>query len=257
MLNSLLLLGCAAGIMQPLPGAHRGLAPGQPENTLTAYNHAIDIGVAIIELDLRTTADGRIVVMHDDTVDRTTDGHGAVAALTFAQIERLDAGGKAGAAFAGQKVPTYEDVLDLAAARPVRLLLDIKDGQSIDLAKVVALAKARGVADRIVLGLRRLEDVPRARAIDPAITTLAFAGQRSEVDAYIASGVDIVRLWSDWVEAEPGLPAAVKARKRQVWILVGQHQPADDKGLAALHGRLVCAGGDAVITDWPALVIGR
>lgn len=253
-----LLLACAAlGGAGPLPGAHRGLAPGQPENTLTAFNHAIDMGVAIIELDLRSTADGAIVVMHDPTVDRTTDGSGALAGMSFEQVRRLDAGRKAGAAFAGERVPSYDEVLALAAARPVRLLLDIKDGRRMDLAEVIARAKARGVADRIVIGVRRLEDLRRVRAIDPVIATLAFAERRSDIDGFIDEGAGIIRLWSDWVAKEPGLSAHVRDRGKEAWILVGRSVPRDAPALTELHQRMRCAGAGAVISDWPGLLAGE
>jgi glycerophosphoryl diester phosphodiesterase len=251
------MLACAATGATPHVGAHRGLAPGQPENTLAAYNHAVDLGVDVIELDLRTTADGGIVAMHDETVDRTTDGSGMVSQLTLAQIEALDAGSKAGKAFAGQRVPTYDDVLVLAAARPVRFLLDIKDGASLDLASVIARAKAKGVADRIIVGVRRKADLRRVKAIDPAITTLAFAGSQAEIAGFVEGGVDIVRLWSDWIEADPALLAAVKAQAPRVWILVGRHEPHDKAALAALHQRLACAGADAIVTDWPGLLLAE
>ncbi|MYK99802.1 MAG: glycerophosphodiester phosphodiesterase, partial [Gemmatimonadetes bacterium] len=71
--------------------AHRGASGNSPENTLRAFEMALEIGVDEIELDLRSTRDGHLVVMHDDTVDRTTDGTGAIGDLTLAEIRALDA----------------------------------------------------------------------------------------------------------------------------------------------------------------------
>jgi glycerophosphoryl diester phosphodiesterase len=85
--------------------AHRGMVSGFPENTLAAFHQAMELGFTAIEIDLRATADGHIVVMHDDTVDRTTSGHGKVSELTLADIRSLDAGSHAGPQFAGHKVP--------------------------------------------------------------------------------------------------------------------------------------------------------
>jgi glycerophosphoryl diester phosphodiesterase len=175
--------------------------------------------------------------------------------MSLAQIAALDAGRKAGAKFAGQRVPTYDDVLALAAARPVRLLLDLKDGANLDLAGVIAKAKARGVADRIIVGVRRKADLRRAKAIDPAIKTLAFAGSQAEIGGFVDGGVDIVRLWSDWVEADATFLSQIAARGPKVWILVGRAEPRDKALLEALHRRLVCAGADAVITDWPGMLL--
>jgi glycerophosphoryl diester phosphodiesterase len=250
-----LIAACATAVAAPQVGAHRGLAPGQPENTMAAFDHAIDMGVDIIELDLRTTADGQIVIMHDPTVARTTDGSGPVSALTLAQIEALDAGANAGPTFKGQRVPTYDAVLDLAARRKVTLLLDIKDGASIDLPGVIAKAKARGVANRIVLGLRRKADLRTVKAIAPDIRTLAFAGSHKEIEELIAGGIDIVRLWSDWVEADPALVGHIRSEGKAPWILIGMTKPKDPAALAALHARMLCAGGDALVTDWPGLAL--
>lgn len=94
-------------------GAHRGGARHRPENTLAAFREALRLGAHMLELDLRLSADGAIVVMHDARVNRTTDGRGAVADLTLAELRRLDAGSRFSARFAGERVPTLEEVLDL------------------------------------------------------------------------------------------------------------------------------------------------
>jgi len=88
---------------------HRGGRAYAPENTLAAFRNAIQMGSVWLEFDVQMTRDGVLVVMHDDTVDRTTNGHGAVADLTLDQIRSLDAG-------QGEKVPTFQEVLDLAKA---------------------------------------------------------------------------------------------------------------------------------------------
>lgn len=85
---------------------HRGAAGLEPENTLRSYRRALDIGVQYVETDVRLTSDGHLVVMHDATVDRTTNGKGAVESLTLAQIRALDAG-------KGETVPTLAEVLEL------------------------------------------------------------------------------------------------------------------------------------------------
>ena len=93
--------------------AHRGSSREFPENTLPAFAAAIDAGARMCELDVQLTRDGAAVVIHDDSVDRTTDGTGPVAAMTLAEIRRLDAGINFGAAFAGTRIPTLEEVLML------------------------------------------------------------------------------------------------------------------------------------------------
>ncbi|HEV2439857.1 MAG TPA: glycerophosphodiester phosphodiesterase family protein [bacterium] len=107
--------------------AHRGASMEAPENTLAAFRRALDAEIPAVECDVQRARDGRIVVIHDQTVDRTTDGRGRVADLTFAELRRLDAGRWFGPAFAGERVPALDDVLDLVRGRAL-LLLEIKNG---------------------------------------------------------------------------------------------------------------------------------
>lgn len=117
----------------PLLIAHRGGAGLAPENTLAAFTQAVDSWAAdMIELDVRATADGRCVVIHDPTIDRTTDGTGAVAALPFAQLREFDAGsrfaGDGSFPFRGRgiTVPTIEEILEALPSTP--LTVEVKTG---------------------------------------------------------------------------------------------------------------------------------
>lgn len=92
--------------------AHRGDKQYYPENTIPAFESAVRKGAQMIELDVKLTKDGKMVIMHDPTVNRTTNGTGAVAELTFDEIRSLDAGVKFDPKFAGTKVPTLEEALD-------------------------------------------------------------------------------------------------------------------------------------------------
>jgi glycerophosphoryl diester phosphodiesterase len=97
--------------------AHRGASADAPENTPAAFRRAVELGADWFECDVTRTKDGRLVMIHDDTVDRTTDGRGRVADLTFDEVRRLDAGSWKGAAFAGERIPTLEETLELAGGR--------------------------------------------------------------------------------------------------------------------------------------------
>lgn len=105
--------------------AHRGASATAPENTLAAFRAAEAAGAAGIELDVHLSADGVPVVIHDETVERTTDGRGPVAALTLGQLLQLDAGSWFAPEFAGEALPTLEEVLEWVAGR-LRLNLEIK-----------------------------------------------------------------------------------------------------------------------------------
>src|SRR5689334_7683884 len=96
---------------RPLSVAHRGHSIGYPENTLEAYRKAIELGVEMIECDVNITSDGKLVMMHDPTLDRTTTGTGRVSAATWKDVQGLDAGGKFKPEFAGVRFPSTEETL--------------------------------------------------------------------------------------------------------------------------------------------------
>lgn len=102
-----------AEIILPTRGfcAHRGVMQTHPENTLPAFQAAINAGAHMIELDVWLTKDGQMVVIHDNTVDRTTNGSGKIAELTLAEIKKLDAGSWKSPSFKGVRVPTFEEAL--------------------------------------------------------------------------------------------------------------------------------------------------
>lgn len=98
--------------------AHRGASGTFPENTLSAFRAAIDAGADMCELDVQLSRDGAIVVIHDDTVERTTDGRGEVAELTLEELKRLDAGAKfKGAPFKGARIPTLDEVFAVTSGK--------------------------------------------------------------------------------------------------------------------------------------------
>ena len=106
--------------------AHRGFSGAAPENTLIAFQKGIEIGSDMIELDVHLSRDGEIVVIHDETLERTTNGKGMVADHTLKELKKLDAGSSFGPQFAGEKIPTLKEVLDLAKGR-VLVNIEIKN----------------------------------------------------------------------------------------------------------------------------------
>ena len=121
-----------------------------PENTMASFERAVALGADIIELDVRLCRSGEVVVIHDQTVDRTTDGRGAVLAFDLVELRRLDAGGWFGPGFAGERIPTLAEVLDWATGR---VLLDIElkldePGQQALVEGVASLLNEYGPAHR-------------------------------------------------------------------------------------------------------------
>ena len=105
--------------------AHRGWSEKFPENTIEAFVSAIELGVDQLETDIRISKDGELVLMHDATVDRTTDGSGAVNEMTLEELKALDAGINKGIEFAGCKIPTFSEFMELVKDLPA-MTLDIE-----------------------------------------------------------------------------------------------------------------------------------
>lgn len=168
--------------------AHRGASREAPENTLTAFGLALDAGAAAIECDVQRTRDGRLVVIHDQTVDRTTDGRGPVGALAFEDLRRLDAGRWFGPAFAGERVPSLDEVLDLVRGRAF-VLLEIKHGpvfyEGIE-RQVADALRRRGMAEAALVMSFDHPAVRTMRAEAPEIAT-AIVYDARPVDAAAAA----------------------------------------------------------------------
>ncbi|MGE5848955.1 MAG: glycerophosphodiester phosphodiesterase [Candidatus Methylomirabilota bacterium] len=107
--------------------AHRGASGLAPENTLAAFRKALELGVDALEMDLHVTRDGEVVVIHDEKLERTTDGRGCIDELTLDEVKRWDAGGKFAPAFRGERIPTLREVIELVKATgDTRIRLDLE-----------------------------------------------------------------------------------------------------------------------------------
>jgi len=146
--------------------AHRGFSKAAPENTLAAYRKAIELRPDFMECDVRRTKDGQLIVIHDKTVDRTTNGKGLVADMTMAELRQLDAGSWVGPEFAGEKLPTFEEVLDLAKGQTV-LVIEIKEAGTEDL--VVEMIRSREMSGEVMLCSFHYKVGVRMPALDPQI----------------------------------------------------------------------------------------
>lgn len=120
--------------------AHRGASASYPENTLIAFQAAVDLKVDWIELDVVTTADGFVIVSHDTAADRCTDGSGLFREMTLEQVKRLNAGSWFDSRFANECIPTLDEVLTLVEKTPIRLSIEIKGDTTEE-----TLATARAV----------------------------------------------------------------------------------------------------------------
>ncbi len=221
--------------------AHRGgIVPGYPENTLAAFHEAIRHGADALEVDLRGTKDGEIVILHDETLDRTTNGRGRVTERTLAELKKLDAGG-------GERIPTYEEVLQLVSGTGVKLLLDIKQSPALDKPQVVRLTERYNAVLNVIVGPRNLEDLRAFRALNPNLRTLGFVREIEDVEPFVRAGVDIIRLWPEWIYANPGLVDKVHQLGRPVWTT------AADAPREELE-RLIKLGVNGILSDFPEVM---
>ena len=150
--------------------AHRGASSYAPENTLAAFDLALRMGALHIEFDVQSTADGHIVVIHDDSVDRTTDGTGPVAGHTLAALRTLSAGARFGFAFAAERIPLLTEVLERYRGR-AHLHVELK-GRSSDLTQgTVDLIRRHGMAGHVTMTSFQKTRLEETREYAPDLPT--------------------------------------------------------------------------------------
>src|SRR5262249_5708436 len=190
----LLVITAALPAAEPVPASprivgHRGLIRHAPEETLADFNACIDLRIDI-ELDVRRTRDGQLVCLHDETVDRTTDGTGKVAELSLREIQKLDAGRKFDAAFTGERVPTLEEFFTLLRDRKATSLLVAVDLKVPDTeADCVRLAQKSGVVKQLVfigLSIKNREVREKLRSASPDAACAALCPAADKLDALAA-----------------------------------------------------------------------
>jgi len=158
--------------------AHRGWPVLYPENTLLGFEKALELGAEILEFDVRLTRDKVPVILHDATLERTTDGAGPVGALSAAEVRRLDAGSRKDARFAGQRIPTLDETLDLAARYPrVVLNVELKDATEENCARTMEALLERGLLQRCVLTSFDARILHHLKDHWPGVRTQGFPGE--------------------------------------------------------------------------------
>ena len=168
---------------------HRGAAGHAPENTLAAIQKGIALGVDFVELDVRRTADGGLVILHDATVNRTTDGKGRDDRLSLRDIEKLDAGN-------GEHVPTLEEVLKIAAGK-AGLMLELK-AEGVAQQTVESVREA-GFKNSVIYASFLHDELKHVRTIDPEASLMVLFGglSRATVSRAVKYGSSHVGLRHD------------------------------------------------------------
>lgn len=156
---------------------HRGAAGIHPENTLKGFLYAIDLGVDYIECDVHLTFDNHLMVMHDATIDRTTNGTGNIKNLTHKTISALNAG-------QGERVPTFDEVLDLVTPN-ITLLCELKGENTEE--KAVQAVTSKGLENKVIFTSFHLPRIEKIKRINPQLKTGAILPNPSEDDIKNAS----------------------------------------------------------------------
>ncbi len=158
---------------------HRGIRAKYPENTMVSFIAAIELGVDLIEFDVNLTKDGELVVIHDNTIDRTSDQTGRTRDYTLAELKSFDFGGKFGEEFVGTQIPTLREVLEYVAKNTETLLLnvEIKDYDHAVVDVTVAMLHELGLAERSVIACFNAEVVRYVKSAYPEMRTQGFPGR--------------------------------------------------------------------------------
>lgn len=238
----------AAG--RPLVVGHRGASGYAPENTLASFELALEQGADVVELDVHLSRDGEVVVIHDERLDRTTDGSGLVAEHSLAELRRLDAGARFDPRFAGQRIPTLDEVLAWAVGR-TRLAIEIKTGPlayaGIEARTVELLGRHRMRERALVIAFDH-HVLRRVRALDAGVATGVLYHCRPVDPLPLARAVGAQVLEPHWgfVAAEDVEAAHAAGLLVSTWAT---SEPA------ALR-RLVAAGVDGIATNHPDVLVG-
>ena len=229
-------------------GGHRGASAVAPENTYAAFEQALAVGGLYTETDVRATRDGALVLLHDRTLDRTTDGQGPVSEITLAQAREIDAGAWFGEQFRGQRIPELDDFLTWIEARtPFGAALEVK-ARGIG-GRVAEAAWASSARENLSIYAFDAAEIVAAKAVAPdlpCVLLLHLTDDPGEVVARIeacgADGADVPWQWN--------AVALLAAMRRRGYLIGGG---SDEGGHAARE--LVELGVDVIDTDDPAALL--
>lgn len=242
---------------RPIVIGHRGNSGEAPMNTLAAIEEAIHLGADMVEVDVNLTADGVPILIHNSTVDETTDGTGPVSSYTFEEIRRLDAGSWKSPRYAGERIPSLMEALDLGRGK-IGFSLDLKTERAIP-ALVKAVAES-GMRDEVVVTGCYVSTAQAVREMDrdlmvllnlhPEVERLARSGRMEEfIAAYISqarrAGLPALNVNHKYVTLQLLRRAHMQALS--VWTFT-----VDDESTMR---ELIEMGVDAIYTNYPGRLL--
>lgn len=223
-----------------------GSCADRPGNTLAGVRRAAEAGADAAEVDVRTAKDGVLVCLHDDTVDRTTDGTGKVAELTLADIKKLDAGVKFDAKYQGERVPTLREVL-AAAKGKIGIMLDLKEDGEEYAKRIAVEVRGQGEPKRLVLGVRSVGHAKLFGNLLPEARQVGLVPTAEDIEPFAKAGVTVIRLWPKWLSDETLVP---RVRKLGLELHLGTGM-----GTKAEVLPLLAHGPESLASDDPATLV--
>ena len=223
--------------------AHRGAHVDAPENTLAAIQKAIDLGLDYVEVDVRTTSDGHLVLLHDRSLKRTTGNEGLVQEKTLAEIQQLSAGLDSNETFKNEKVPTFEQALFLMS-RKIGVYVDNKDAEP---AKVVVLLEKYNMVENSVIYSKN-DELAEFKKLNPNINIMPEVDSMEDLEEALKLRPKVVaQVWRGFSEE---LVTAIHAKGLKVYLdILGAGDNPD--GVK----RTLAAGVDGIQTDDPEMVL--
>jgi len=228
--------------------AHRGASAVAPENTMAAFRRAVEMGAECIETDLHLSRDGRLVIVHDATLNRTTSGDGLVKNFTFNELRDLDAGTWFSKDFAGERIPTIEDLLDFAGQADLSLYLEIKGGAGYGVERaVISALRGRKESKAAVVLCFDASVLDRIHQLDRLLmTALLFdSGGEDMVKEAVRVGARQIGPRGDCVTPELVADAHRRGLKVVAWTI---NEATQMRALAKV-------GVDGIITNHPDRLI--
>ncbi len=231
--------------------SHRGASGYAPENTLAAFKLAMDMGAPRIELDVRLSSDAELVVIHDESVDRTTNGKGAVNDLSLAQLKALDAGAWFSDKFRGERIPTLDEALSLSS-QGAKFCIEIKERRNEEAAcrKVVDLLRKRRVICDTIVSSFSISALKTVRQLDKHIRLSMLLG-RSGVSETAAATAREVGAASVSCHMQIITAAVVDGLHSAGLLAFAWGSTNDETGLKAL----LDTGIDGMTSNWPDVVL--
>lgn len=230
---------------------HRGDRASAPENTIPAFQSALAGSMIFVETDVRLSSDGVPVLIHDETVDRTTNGTGAVAALTFEQLQALDAGTWFDASFAGTRIPAFEEFLTLFGDARKKALIELKGSWAPASVELVAgMVAAHGLGSRVVMASFEADTLAALQTVAPELPRVLIARELpgDPVAALGEFGAIALVTNPGAIESDPGAVDRLHAAGLGV-LLYTLNKKKNWKDALAL-------GVDGIITDKPSKLDG-